>query len=360
MTDKRQPDSTARAGSPLPAAFSMASASGRERTADPTYYQQGTADSTPRGSGAASLIDPRTLMSIRNLELRARVVVQGFWSGLHRSPYHGFSVEFSEYRQYSPGDDPRYLDWRVFARSDRYFIKRFEDETNLRCHLLVDSSRSMTFGSTGYTKAEFAATLAATLAQFLYLQGDAVGLLTFDEGIRDYFPARHRSGQLRNLMLALEKPASGQSTNLATPFKRVAETIRKRGLLVVISDFLAPIDLLEPHLVTMNACGHDVILFQVLDPAEKTLNFQNAAMFQDAESGRAFFVDPAAARKEYLRKLQAHCADLRSACERHGLACCQLATDRPLELALFEFLRARMQTGRRIRRVQRLAAPAAA
>src|SRR5580765_393915 len=137
----------------------------------------------------SSLISPKAVMSIRNLELRARVVVEGFWNGLHRSPYHGFSVEFTEYRQYTPGDDPRYLDWRVFARSDRYFIKKFEDETNLRCHLLADKSRSMAFGSLNYSKANYAATLAATIAYFLYLQGDAVGLLTFDEGIREFLPA---------------------------------------------------------------------------------------------------------------------------------------------------------------------------
>jgi uncharacterized protein (DUF58 family) len=309
-------------------------------------------------SGSASFIDPKTLMSIRNLELRARVVVGGFWSGLHRSPYHGFSVEFTEYRQYSPGDDPRYVDWRVYARSDRYFIKRFEDETNLRCHLLVDLSRSMTFGSAGYTKADFAATLAATLAQFLYLQGDGVGLITFDEAIRDYLPARHRTGQLRNLMLALEKPALGQSTSLGAPLKCVAESVRKRGLLVLISDFLAPLDTIEPHLITMNACGHDVILFQVLDPAEKTFNFREPSMFQDAESGRTHFIDPASARKDYLRKLQLHCTNLRSICERQGLVYHELTTDRPLELALFEFLRARMQSGRRIRRVHRFASPA--
>src|ERR1700692_1498720 len=128
---------------------------------------------------AASLIDPQALMSIRNLEMRARVVVEGFVNGIHRSPDHGFSVEFTEYRQYSPGDDPRYLDWRVFARSDRYFIKKFEDETTLLCHLVTSQSRSMAFSSLAYSKAEYAATLAATLAYFLYLQGDAVGLLTF-------------------------------------------------------------------------------------------------------------------------------------------------------------------------------------
>src|SRR5678815_4437899 len=143
-------------------------------------------------STRASFIDPVTLMRIKTLHLRARIVVQGFLSGLHRSPHHGFSVEFSEYREYSPGDDLRYLDWRVLARSDRYYVKRFEDETNLRCHLLLDQSRSMTYGSLDYTKAEYAATLAATLAFFLHLQGDAVGLLTFDEQVRDYLPPRHR------------------------------------------------------------------------------------------------------------------------------------------------------------------------
>src|SRR2546429_852788 len=198
---------------------------------------------------STSLIDPQALMSIRNLELRARVVVEGFWNGLHRSPYHGFSAEFTEYRQYTPDDDPRYLDWRVFARSDRYFIKKFEDETNLRCYLLADSSRSMTYGSLGYTKAQYAATLAATLAYFLYLQGDAVGLLTFDEQIREYLPARHRTGHLRHLMLALEQPTVGRATDLASPLKRIVEVVRKRGLIILISDFLAPIERLAPQLI---------------------------------------------------------------------------------------------------------------
>src|SRR5258706_3871889 len=193
-------------------------------------------------SPASSVIDPQALMRIRNLEMRARVVVEGFWNGIHRSPYHGFSVEFTEYRQYSPGDDPRYMDWRVFARSDRYFIKKFEDETNLRCHLLADNSRSMAFGSLGYTKAKYAATLAATVAYFLYLQGDAVGLLTFDVPIREYLPARHRPGHLRSLMLALEKPAAGTATDLNAPLKRIADIVTKRGLLVLITDLLAPIE----------------------------------------------------------------------------------------------------------------------
>jgi uncharacterized protein (DUF58 family) len=305
--------------------------------------------SAPTGS----LIDPKALMSIRNLEMRARVVVEGFWTGIHRSPYHGFSVEFTEYRQYTPGDDPRYLDWRVFARSDRYFIKKFEDETNLRCHLLVDNSRSMSYGSSGYTKAQYSATLAATLACFLYLQGDAVGLLTFDEDVRDYLPARHRAGHLRHVMLALEKPALGKSTNLAPPLKRMADIVRKRGLMVLLSDFLAPIEKLEAELITLTAAGHEVILFQILDPAELSFEFAAPMMFQDLESGRTLFIDPATARKEYLRKLEAHSADLRVTCQKLGVSYLQLPTNQPLERALFDFVRERMSRKRAIRRTVR-------
>ncbi len=302
------------------------------------------------GLKSGSLIDPQSLMAIKNLELRAKVVVEGFWTGLHRSPYHGFSVEFTEYRQYTPGDDPRYLDWRLYARSDRYFIKKFEDETNLRCHLLVDNSRSMGFGSLAYNKAQYANTLAATLAYFLSLQGDAVGLLTFDEHIREYLPARHRTGHLRHLMLALEHPAAGASTDLAAPLKRIVEIVRKRSLMVLISDLLAPIESLETNLASLSACGHDVLLFHVLDPREVSFDFDKAVMFHDVESGRDLYVDPAAARKEYLKKLAAHNAAARSACQKLGINYHTFTTDRPLELALFDFLRSRMQQGKRIKR----------
>ncbi len=307
---------------------------------------------------AARLINPVALMGIRNLELRARVVVEGFWKGLHRSPYHGFSAEFTEYRQYTPDDDPRYLDWRVLARSDRYFIKRFEDETNLRCYLLSDRSRSMSYGSAGYTKAEYAATLAATLAYFLYLQGDAVGLLTFDERIGEFLPARHRTGHLRHLMLALDRPAEGPATNLAAPLNRIVEMVRKRSLMVLVSDFLAPLERFESDLVALAACGHETIVFQVLDHSELDFDFRAPAMFEDLETGRTLFIDPAAARKEYRRKLEGHCADLQATCQRLGIACHRLATNRPLELALFDFLRQRMQRRRQSRNTGRYA-PAA-
>jgi uncharacterized protein (DUF58 family) len=318
-----------------------------------------TADGVRKGHGPdrrvtpAALIDPATLMAIKNLELRARVVVEGFWHGLHRSPFHGFSVEFTEYRQYSPGDDPRYLDWRLFARSDRFYIKKFEDETNLRCHLLVDHSRSMTYGSRGYTKTQYADTLAATLAYFLTLQGDAVGLLTFDEQIREYLPARHRPGHLRHLMLKLEQPAAGAATDLVAPLRRIVRTVRRRALLVLISDLLAPLAELETNLTALTACGHEVLLFHLLDPAELTFTFDKAVTFHDVESGRRLFIDPVTARKEYLKRLEAHIAVVQSVCQRLGIGYHRFGTDRPLEFALLDFLRARQRRGRLVRRAGR-------
>ena len=295
---------------------------------------------------STSFLDPAALMSIRNLELRARTVVEGFWHGLHRSPYHGFSVEFTEYRPYSPGDDPRYLDWRLVARTDRYFIKKFEDETNLRCHLLVDSSQSMTFGSRGYTKHDYARTLAATLAWFLAQQGDAIGLLTFDERVREYLPARHRPGHLRHLMLALEAPAAGTATDLAAPLRRVAELTRKRGLVVLITDLLAPAAALEAPLALLTAARHEVIVFQVLDPAELTFDFPAAARFEDMETGRDLFLEPSLARADYTRRLAEHNAAVRATCQRLGISHVQLSTAQPLELALFDFLKTRADRGR--------------
>ena len=308
------------------------------------------ATAAPGSARPGSFVDPQTLMSLRSLELRARAVVQGFWSGLHRSPYHGFSVEFTEYRQYTPGDDPRHLDWRVFARSDRFFIRKYEDETNLRCHLVVDQSRSMDCGSRGWTKAVYAATLAATFGYFLHQQGDAVGLLSFDDRIREYLPSRHRPGHLRHLMLALEKPAGGTATDLIAPLERLISIVRKRGLMVLVSDFLAPLDRLERSLATLTASGHEVMLFQVLDPAEIAFDFATATLFEDAETSKTLFIDPDAARSDYLARFSAHQAGLLALCQKLGVAHQLLRTDEPLELALAGFLRERLRRGKVIRR----------
>jgi uncharacterized protein (DUF58 family) len=301
-------------------------------------------------AGGSALIDPQVLMKIRNLELRARVVVEGFWNGIHRSPYHGFSVEFTEYRQYSPDDDPRYLDWRVFARSDRFFIKKFQDETNLRCYLLADHSRSMSYGSLQYTKGDYAATLAATLAYFLYLQGDAVGLVTFDEQLREFLPARHRTGHLRQIMLHLENSNPGSTTNLAGALRKVAELVRKRGLMVIISDFLAPLPEVEQQLAALAACGHELLAFQVLDPSELNFKFADSMMFEDIESGRNLFIDPVTARNGYLRRLNEHLTRLQSVLARLGGTCVRLETSQPLEVALFDLLHMRMRKKGSLRR----------
>lgn len=305
---------------------------------------------TESSSPSSGFIDTRTLMQIRSLELRARIVVQGFWNGIHASPYHGFSVEFSEYRQYVPGDDPRYVDWRVYARSDRYYIKKFEDETNLRCHLLIDQSRSMTFGSDDWTKAEYAHTLAATLAYFLFQQGDAVGLLSFDEGIRDYLPARNRPGHLRQLMLSLEKPAAGQSTSISKPLERIVELVNKRGLMVLISDLLAPVEELEEKLGRLTASGHDVAVFRILDPREIDFDFEDALLFHDVESEKDLFIEPAAAKRNYLKRFTEHGDAARAICQKLGVDYLPVITDEPLNQVLSNYLRQRQQRGKNIQR----------
>jgi len=301
-------------------------------------------------SRTSVLIDPAALMRIRSLELRAKVVVEGFYSGLHRSPYHGFSVEFSEYRQYSPGDDLRYLDWRLYARSDRYYVKRFEDETNLRCHLLVDMSRSMGFGSLAYTKSDYARTAAATLAYFLLSQHDAVGLLTFDEGIAESLPARYRPGHLHRLMLLLERPLSGKATDLDAPLEQIADAVAKRGLVVLVSDLLAPVRSLRSRLGYLRLRGHDVVVLRVLDPAEREFSFPDAATFYDLESDRQLYVDPAAAKQGYLHRFAEHAAAIRRACADLSIDLFEMTTDRPLELALLDFLNARAHRGRQVAR----------
>lgn len=286
-------------------------------------------------------LDPAALMRIKSLELRAKVIVEGLWRGMHRSPYHGFSVEFSEYRAYVKGDDPRYVDWKVLARSDRCYIKKFEDETNLRCHLLLDQSLSMSFGSASFTKAQVAATLAATLAYFLMKQGDAVGVTTFGDRLGEHIPPRNRPGHFRRLLMELERPARFSGTSLEMPMRQFTDLLRKRGLVVLISDMLAPMDKLEAQLAWLGAMGHEVVLFHVMDRAEIEFRFDQAAQFQDVETGAEWFVNPASVRESYTTRVEQHRAGIRRACERSGVSYQWLPTDRSLELALFDFLAAR-------------------
>jgi uncharacterized protein (DUF58 family) len=287
-------------------------------------------------------------MRIESLELRAKIVVQGFLSGLHRSPHHGFSVEFSEYRSYTPGDDPRHLDWRLFARSDRYYIKRFQEETNLRCHLLVDLSRSMGFGTLPYTKVDYARTMAATLAYFLSLQRDAVGLVTFDQEIADFAPARYRPGHMHRLMVCLERAVSGTATDITKPLEQIAATVRKRGMVVLISDLLTPIETLQKHLGYLRSQGHEVVLLRVLDPAELDFTFTTPANFVDVETNRELYIDPLNASEHYKARFAEHAAALQKLCQGQGIDLYQLSTAQPLELALFDVLQSRLHAGRQI------------
>lgn len=295
-------------------------------------------------------IDPSAIMRIKDLPLRARAVVEGFMSGMHRSPYHGFSVEFSEYRPYTHGDDPRGLDWKLFARSDRYFVKRFEDETNRRCYLVVDQSQSMGYGSLEYTKSDYARTLAATLAYFLAHQRDGVGLLTFDESIDTFLPARHRPGHLRQLMVALSKPLAGKSTDVASPLDQIARLVAKRGLVILISDLLVPIDSLQSKLSLLRSRGHEVMILRTLDPMEISFNLETPGMIVDMETGRDLYIDPAVAANDYKRLFEAHRDEVKVICDSLGVDIFQVNTDRPLKDSLFDVLSTHQQRGRSIAR----------
>ena len=283
-------------------------------------------------------IDMSALMRIKNLQLRAKSVVDGFHNGLHRSPLHGFSVEFSEYRPYSLGDDPRTIDWKLFARSDRYYIKKFEDETNRRCYMVVDKSKSMDFGSLAYSKCDYARTVAATLAYYLTLQRDAVGLLTFDEDISDVLTARFRTGQLKRILSLLEKPSSGASTDLQRPLSHLAEIIRQRSLIIIVSDFLVPTESLRVPLSMLRARRHEVVLLRVLDPAEATLNLDKASMLEDIETGREMYVDPVAAKASYQSKFSKHESSLIEMAGQLGIGWTSLQTNESVEHALYDFL----------------------
>lgn len=310
------------------------------------------ATSAPSGGNSSASVahDPHALMRIKNLQLRARAVVEGFYTGLHRSPFHGFSVEFSEYRPYVPGDDPRALDWKLFARSDRYFIKRFEDETNRHVYLVLDRSRSMEYGSIEYDKSAYAATLAATLAYYMSIQRDSVGLLTFDENVGDLIPARRRPGHFRQLMVGLARPTAGSSTNLDAPLQQLAQLIRKRGLVILISDLLAPIDSLRTNLGLLRSRGHEVIILRTLDPAEVNLPISEPVTVVDMETGRELFLDPDAAREQYTKNFEAHRDRIREVCDSLGVDLYEMLTDQPLADSLMHVVSTQKQRGGRAAR----------
>jgi uncharacterized protein (DUF58 family) len=292
-------------------------------------------------------IDMAALMRIKDMQLRAKCVVDGFHNGLHRSPLHGFSVEFSEYRPFSEGDDPRTIDWKLFARSDRYYIKKFEDETNRRCYLVVDQSKSMEFGSLGYKKIDYARTLAATLGYYLTLQRDAVGLLTFEATVTEFLTARFRPGQLKRILTLLEKPTQGTATDLQQPLSHLADMVRQRSLILIVSDFLVPVESLRQPLSFLRARNHEVMLLRVLDPAEVDLSWSKSSMLLDLESGREMYVNPDTVRTTYRKNFGEHERAMIEMCGQLGIGWTSLTTDASMEHALFDLLYRQQQTGSR-------------
>lgn len=291
--------------------------------------------------GEARFLDPAIVARLGTIDLKARTIVEGFLTGLHRSPYKGFSVEFAEYRQYLPGDDLATLDWKVYARSDRHFVKKYEEETNLACHLLLDVSASMGYGSGGITKLQYGSYLAGALAYLMNRQRDAFGLIAFDDRIASLVPASARTGHLRAVLLALERLKLGARTNVAKPLHDLAAAVRRRGLVVLVSDLLDDPEQVLEGLKHFRYRGTDVVVFQVLDPDELKFPFENTARFRDMETSAEVMAVPANVRKEYLDRMQAMIAHYKRELSLVGIDYCLLDTSQPLELGLMAYLMTR-------------------
>jgi uncharacterized protein (DUF58 family) len=289
----------------------------------------------------ARYLDPSIVARLGTIDLKAKTIVEGFLTGLHRSPFKGFSVEFAEYRQYLPGDDLATLDWKIYARSDRHVVKKFEEETNLECHILLDVSRSMGYGSHAVTKLEYGSYLAGALAYLMNRQRDAVGLLTFDDRIRDLLPSSARPGHLKAVLVTLERLTLGSRTDIAKPLGDLVEAIRKRGLVVLISDLLDDPDRIIDGLKHFRYRGTDVVVFQVLDPYEINFPFERAARFRDLESEQEVVAVPAAVRDDYKARLDAMITNFRSVLGHNGIDYTLLDTSQPLEVALLAYLQTR-------------------
>ncbi len=292
-------------------------------------------------AGGGQFLDPAVVARLGTLELKARTIVEGFLSGLHRSPFKGFSVEFAEYRQYIPGDDLNSIDWKVFARSDRHYVKKFEEETNLDCHIVFDASGSMGYGSGSITKHEYAACLAASIAYLMNRQRDRVGLAVFSSQMIDMLPASARPGHLRALLLALDRLAPGDETDIARPLHQLAETLSKRGMVVLISDLLDEPERVVSGLKHFRFKGTDVIVFHVLDPFETTFPFDRPTRFEDLETSDAVVAVPSVARASYLEAMTGLIDYYKRELGHAGIDYQQLMTDEPLELALLAYLSTR-------------------
>jgi uncharacterized protein (DUF58 family) len=288
-------------------------------------------------------LDPLALTRIASLELIARTVVEGFISGLHRSPHLGFSVNFAEYRTYRPGDDIRKIDWKVYGRSDRLFVKEYEGETNTGIHLILDCSRSMDYGNKGIRKLEYGQFLAASLAYFAFKQRDAVGFISYDNDIIDYIPARGSIGHLNTVLHAIERARTGERTDFYKTLVNVSGRIRRRGIVIVISDLFDDPDRVMKGLRHLAYHGNDVIVFQLLDPAELHFDFPNPAQFVDKETLAEMHVIPDYVRQEYIKVIAGQISDYEKECRKDRMDFALIETSSPLDKALFNYLIRREQ-----------------
>ncbi|HMA44721.1 MAG TPA: DUF58 domain-containing protein [Gemmatimonadales bacterium] len=277
------------------------------------------------------LLDPAEVARLGGIEIIAQGVVEGFLSGLHRSPFRGFSVEFTEHRAYQPGDEPRYLDWRMLARSDRLFVKQFEEETNLRAMILLDASRSMSWRGAPerLTKREYAQRLAAALGLILLRQRDATGLITFDDAVREVVPPRVKSGQWRRLLRGIVALPEGRGTVAEAALRQVTSLLVRRGLVVLISDLLLDRNLALVALRFLRHRGHQVVVLHLMDPAERALAGPPEVRFRDPESGESLVVRPRELARAYREAVQREISAWRAACRRHGIAYHDVMTDEP-------------------------------
>lgn len=282
------------------------------------------------------LLDPAEVARLGGIEIVAAGVVEGFLAGLHRSPFRGFSVEFTEHRAYQPGDELRYVDWRILARSDRLFVKQFEEETNLRAMILVDASRSMAWRGTPQrlTKRAYADRLAAALALVLLRQRDATGLVTFDDAVRQVVPARVKAGQWARLVRGLLDTPDGRGTAAHAALRHLTSLLTRRGMVLLLSDLLFDPDLALTALRYLRHRGHQVIVYHLMDPAELALEGPPEARFRDLESDVSVVVRPRELARAYAQTVARAIAEWRAACRRQGIAYHHVTTDTPFGMAL--------------------------
>ncbi len=285
-------------------------------------------------------LDPQTLAKLQGLELRARHIVEGYVSGVHRSPYHGFSIEFAEHREYTPGDDLRYLDWKVFGRTDKFYLKQFEEETNLVSYLLLDTSQSMHYQSDGaaLSKLEYAKCIAASLAYLILQQQDSVGLVTFDNKIRTTVRASSQPSNLKHLVQVMEQATGQRKTATGPIFHDLAERLKKRGVVVVLSDLFDDVDSLLTGLKHFRHRRHEVIVFHVLDPAEEDFPFQQTTKFKGLEHLPDVVTEPRSLRKAYQAEFAKFCQQIRHGCRAHHVDYVKIRTDQSLDVALSSYL----------------------